>query len=182
MDPSPSQADARQFKDLNLDSDVLHIRPGIHLYERLDNERTLIGGVQLQACLLLGPFQQHPVFVAIDAVDDYNRQTIYYAQMLLCFRATYLSEYQHLCYVRYLHTARAVAQDLGRRRTPEETRGPLEAFRWALYPGGWGHPARHGPWYGLISTRQVMYRVHMVRSMTDAGLFRLNTDVWLPNL
>ena len=42
-----------------------------------------------------------------------------------------------------------------------------------------------GPWYGLVSVRKIMYRVHrrhMVRSMDDEGLFRLNTDVWLQYL
>ena len=36
--------------------------------------------------------------------------------------------------------------------------------------------------YGVVNVRKVMYRVHMVRSMDDAGLFRLNADVWLQHL
>ena len=64
--------------------------------------------------------------------------------------------------------------------TPAEVRGPFEAFRWALYPRGRrGHPQQGGPWFGVVSVRKIMYRVHMVRSMDDEGLFRLNTDVWL---
>ena len=45
-----------------------------------------------------------------------------------------------------------------------------------------GHPRQGGPWYGVVHASKVMYRVHMVRSMHDEGLFRLNTDVWLQNL
>ena len=38
------------------------------------------------------------------------------------------------------------------------------------------------PWYGVVHVSKVMYRVHMVRSMHDEGLFRLNTDLWLEHL
>ena len=41
-----------------------------------------------------------------------------------------------------------------------------------------------GRLYSVVRCRDatVMYRVHMVRSMHDATLFRLNTDVWLDHL
>jgi hypothetical protein len=108
----------------------------------------------------------------------------YYAQLLLCFQATYLNEPRELCYVRWLHTAAAVARARGREPTTTETRGPFETFRWAVYPAGCaaGHPCAGGPWYGVLDVRKVMYRVHMVASMHDAELFRLNTDVWLEHL
>lgn len=34
----------------------------------------------------------------------------------------------------------------------------------------------------MMHATKVMYRVHMVCSMDDEGLYRLNTDVWLPYL
>ena len=61
--------------------------------------------------------------------------------------------------------------------------GPFEAYRWAVYPQGRsGHPKRGGPWYGVVGVRSIMHRVHMVRSMHETDLFRLNTDVWLEHL
>ena len=44
------------------------------------------------------------------------------------------------------------------------------------------HPAQYGAWYGVVHASTIKYRVHMVQSMHDDGLFRLNTDVWLFNL
>ena len=56
--------------------------------------------------------------------------------------------------------------------------GTFEYPPW--YPHGRaGHPAQGGPWYGVVSVHKIMYRVHMVCSMHDSDLFRLNTDVWL---
>ena len=85
--------------------------------------------------------------------------------------------------MRWLHTARAIAQAAKRALTPAETRGPFDVFRWAVYPlGRVGHPKKGGAWYGVVHASKVMYRVHMVRSMRDETLFRLNTDVWLEHL
>ena len=112
-------------------------------------------------------------------------EVTYYGLLLLCFAATYLNhEERQLCYLRWLHTAKAVAQEERRALTPDEVRGPFEAYRWAKYPGGQGtgHPAAGGAWYGVVHVRKIMYRVHMVRSMHVSGLYRLNTDVWLMHL
>ena len=78
-------------------------------------------------------------------------------------------------YVRWLHTARAVAQQQRRALTPAETRGPFEVYRWAIDDQGVA-------WFGVVNVRKIMFRVHMVRSAHDEGLFRLNTDVWLEYL
>ena len=104
-----------------------------------------------------------------------TRPTTYYAQLLLCFSAKYLGEVRPLCYVRWLHTASAVAEAAGRAVSPLERRGPFETYRWALN-------GQLEPWYGVVSVRKVMYRVHMVRSLYERELFRLNTDVWLKHL
>jgi hypothetical protein len=100
-----------------------------------------------------------------------TRKTTYYAQVMLCFSAKYLGASLPLCYVRWLHTARAVAQASGRAVLPAETRGPFESYRWAIGPGG-------QPWYGVVHASKIMHCVHMVHSMDDSELFRLNTDVW----
>ena len=94
-----------------------------------------------------------------------------------------LSVHQELCYVRWLHTARAVAEAARRQPAAAEVRGPFESYRWAVYPRGRaGHPARGGPWYGVVDVSSILYRVRMVRSMHDSDLFRLKTDVWLEHL
>ena len=50
-------------------------------------------------------------------------------------------------------------------------------------PGGrTGHPQAGAVRYGVVHATKVIYCVHMVRSMDDEGLYRLNTDVWLPYL
>ena len=127
--------------------------------------------------------QRGAVFVAIEAEDDADRAVTYYAQLLLGFVGTYLGKPQELCYVRWLHTASAVAAQEGRALTPAETRGPFECYRWAIYPRARaGHPAAGSAWYGVVHVSAVMWRVHMVASMHDEALFRLNTDVWLANL
>ena len=80
-----------------------------------------------------------------------------------------LSVHQELCYVRWLHTARAVAEAARRQPAAAEVRGPFESYRWAVYPRGRaGHPARGGPWYGVVDVSSIFYRVHMVRSMHDS--------------
>ena len=159
----------------------MHVRPGLHLHQRLADRRVRVGGRELHANVLNR--NQHAVFVAVESSDDEGRSVVYYAQLVLCFRATYLNDALPLCYVRWLHTVGAVAQDQKRALTPAETRGPFDAFRWAVYPlGRNGHPKKGGPWYGVVHASKVMYRVHMVRSMHDAALFRLNTDVWLDHL
>ena len=57
-----------------------------------------------------------------------------------------------------------------------------EVARDTLARGREGHPEQGGPWYGVVNVRKIMYRVHMVRSMYEDDLFRLNTDVWLEHL
>ena len=173
------EAAAVHFPDF--DSDLVHIRPGLRLNESLDSLRVSVGGRELVANVLQG--YQQPIFIGIDAKDHRGRAVTYYAQLILCFRATYLSVHQELCYVRWLHTAKAVANAAGRQPTTDETRGPFASYRWAIYPRGrQGHPARNGPWYGVVNVSTILYRVHMVRSMHDIELFRLNTDVWLEHL
>ena len=71
------------------------------------------------------------VFVAINACDDKGQSVAYYAQLLLCFTATYLGDTVHLCYVRWLHTASDVARAARRPVSAAETRGPFDAYRWA---------------------------------------------------
>ena len=165
----------------HFDSDAVHVRPGVHLYQRLDDGRVQVGGRELHACTLQP--QQQPVFVAIESADVHGRPVTYYGLLVLCFVGVYLGEQRHLCYVRWLHTARAIAQAADRTPTADETRGPFETYRWAVYPRGRaGHPRQGGPWYGAVHASKIMYRVHMVRSMRDEGLYRLNTDVWLPYL
>ena len=164
-----------------LDSDSVQLRPGVHLYERLDDPRVRQGGCLLHANLLQK--DQLRIFVAVESEDAHGTPITYYAQLLLCFTAHYLSEQVPLCYVQWLHTASAVALELRRRPTSIETRGPFEAYRWAVYPRGRaGHPAQGGPWYGVVNARKIMFRVHMVHSMHDNTLFRLSTDVWLQYL
>ena len=161
-----------------LDSDSVQLRPGVHLYERLDDPRVRQGGCLLHANLLQK--DQLRIFVAVESEDAHGTPITYYAQLLLCFTAHYLSEQVPLCYVQWLHTAKAVALELRRPRTPIEKRGPFKAYRWAVYPRGRaGHPAQGGPWYGVVNARMIMFRVHMVHSMHDNTLFRLSTDVWL---
>lgn len=174
-----AQAAASRFP--HFDSDVVQIRPGIRLHQRLANWRVGFGGRELRACALQP--NQHAVFVAIESTDDQDHPVTYYGQLVLCFAATYLGQTRELCYIRWLHTARAVAGEQRRVLTAAESRGPFETYRWAIYPRGReGHPQRGGPWYGVVHTSKIMYRVHMVRSMHDSELFRLNTDVWLRHL
>ena len=84
--------------------------------------------------------------------------------------------------MRWLDRASEVASRLRRRVTPEETRGPFQAYRWEVVVESEHGVRKNVPVYGVVSVRQVMYRVHMVRGLYDAGLFRLNTDVWLEYL
>ena len=57
---------------------------------------------------------QQPIFVALDSKDHRGRSITYYAQLILCFKATFLSRHLQLCYVRWLHTACDVACAAGR--------------------------------------------------------------------
>ena len=87
--------------------------------------------------------------------------------------------------MRWLHTARAVAQALQRQPTAEEVRGPFESYRWAVVikpRRGRQQPQQVDPWYGVVDVRRIIRRVHMVRGLHDDGLFRLNTDIWLEHL
>jgi len=173
------EAAAVHFPDFDVEN--VHIRPGLRLHEQLDSLRVRVDGRELAANVLQG--HQHPVFVALGAANHRGRAATYYAQLILCFRATYLSVRQELCYVRWLDTARAMAGAAHRQPAAAEVRGAFESYRWAAYPRGrQGHPARGGPWYGVVDVSSILYRVHMVRSMHDSDLFRLNTDVWLEHL
>ena len=165
----------------SFDKEGVQLRPGLHLYMRLDEHRVQVGGHLLHAILLQQARAR--VFVAINACGDKGQSVAYYGQLLLCFTATYLGDTVHLCYVRWLHTASDVARAARRPVSAAETRGPFDAYRWATYPKGrHGHPKKGGPWYGVVNACDVMYRVHMVRSLDDESLFRLNTDIWLENL
>ena len=68
-----------------------------------------------------------------------------------------------------------------RRAAPFET---CQTYRLSVPgPGGrTGHPQAGAVRYGVVHATKVIYCVHMVRSMDDEGLYRLNTDVWLPYL
>ena len=127
---------------------------------------------------------QPPVFVAVNATDSRNRAIIYYAQIIICLQAQYLNMPLQMVYIRWLHTACAVAVEEERLPSEAELRGPFASFRWDVYPKGRavGQLREGGPWYGVVHPSQIMYRVHMVRSMHDKDLFRLNTDVYLENL
>ena len=77
-------------------------------------------------------------------------------------------------------TARAVAEAARRQPAAAEVRGPFESYRWAVYPRGRaGHPARGGPWYGVVDVSSILYRVHTSCArwtMHNSDLFRLNED------
>ena len=49
------------------DSDIIQIRPGLRLVQRLNDYRTAVGGRELRANLL--QTHQHPVFVAVEFVN-----------------------------------------------------------------------------------------------------------------
>ena len=80
---------------LRFDSDVVQLRPGLHIH-RLDDVRVDIGGRQLRANVLHRA--QQSTFVAIESTDDRGAKVIYYGLLLLCFAATYLNEERQLCY------------------------------------------------------------------------------------
>ena len=121
-------------------------------------------------------------FVAVgDGKDIFG-----YGQLNLCFAAKYLGSNLNVCYLRWLHTADAVAAFLRRPVTTDETRGPFPAFRWNPHPGGGrftGHPAYGSAHYGVVDITQVMYVVPMLPGLAEPldstdPLFRLNTDMW----
>ena len=83
-----------------LDSDSLYLRPGVHLYERLDDPKTLLGGRYLHGNVLLK--ESELSFIAV-------RQggALWYGQLVMCFSALYLGETVELLYVRWFDTVRA---------------------------------------------------------------------------
>ena len=66
------------------------------------------------------------------------------------------------------------------KRSEAETLGPFTTYRWHVQPSGCaaGHPAAGGPCYGVVDVSQIRCRVHMLPSLDDPELFRLNTHVW----
>ena len=118
--------------------------------------------------------------VAIAGLEESGRATTWYAQLVMSFAATYRGRRLELCYVRWLHTAAAVAAAARRELTEAERRGPFEAYRWAVHPPtrARGHPRAGSAWFGVVRPCEIKYRVHMCPSLDDAALFRLNTDVW----
>ena len=105
-------------------------------------------------------------FVAVgDGKDIFG-----YGQVGLCFSAKYLGSTLDVCYLRWLHTADAVAAFLRRPVTTDETRGPFPAFRWNPQPGGGrftGHPAYGSAHYGVVDITQVMYVVPMLPGLAE---------------
>ena len=92
---------------------------------------------------------------------------------------------RELCFVRWMHTARAVARELGRELTEEERRGPFPLYRWARQPRRRpaGHPPARGPHYGVVEASTVLYAAPMLTGLgedprSDDPLFRLNVDMW----
>ena len=95
-----------------------------------------------------------------------------------------------LCYVRFLDTVTALVNTEATVRNPRrprpraltqaETLGPFTTYRWHVQPSGCaaGHPAAGGPCYGVVDVSQIRCRVHMLPSLDDPELFRLNTHVW----
>ena len=182
-----------------LDDPVIKLRPGVHLNERLGSMPEVeLGGRYVAGNILQDPRRRDFVAVSADekltdgAGVERTVTVIWYAQLVLCFLADYSDAEDgrgrhHLCYVRWLDTVRAAADNEARppRTRPRaltavEQAGPFELYRWATRPPGCGegHPAARGPCYGVVRARDVMYRVHMLPTIVDAGLFRLNTDVW----
>ena len=74
---------------------------------------------------------QHPVFVALEAADHRGRAVMYYAQLILCFRVTYLSVHQELevraVVAHCLCNGKGSSPAAGRCGSPE----PFESYRWA---------------------------------------------------
>ena len=68
-----------------LDSDSLHLRPGVHLYERLDDPKTLLGGRYLHGNVLLK--ESDLTFITVR-----EGGTLWYGQLILCFTGQYLGK------------------------------------------------------------------------------------------
>ena len=160
------------------DVPALHLRPGVHLYERLDDPKTLLGGRYLHGNVLLK--ESDLSFIAV-------RQggSLWYGQLILCFTAQYLGQTIELLYVRWFDTVQASARAFNRALTEKENRGPFKAYRWSVFPGSRfaGHPPTGAQHFGVIDVSSVMYAAPMVRSLEDAHdaadpLYRLNTDAW----
>ena len=161
-----------------LDHNFIQLRPGVHLFQRLDDRRVQLGGRVLLGNAL--QCAERLDCVAIAGLEESGRATTWYAQLVMSFAATYRGRRLELCYVRWLHTAAAVAAAARRELTEAERRGPFEAYRWAVHPPtrARGHPRAGSAWFGVVRPCEIKYRVHMCPSLDDAALFRLNTDVW----
>ena len=121
------------------------------------------------------------VFVAVRA----DGGGVWYALLLLCFIGRHLGVNREFCYVRWLHSARAVAHAEQRDMTDEERRGPFPTYRWARQPRNRpvGHPAANGPHYGVLEASGVLYAAPIMTGLgespdSDDPLFRLNVDMW----
>ena len=94
---------------------------------------------------------------------------------------------REFCYVRWLHSVRAVAQAEQRPLSAEECRGPFPMFRWARQPENRpvGHPPAGGPHYGAAETSEVLYAAPLMIGLgalpgSADPLFRLNLDICGP--
>ena len=90
---------------------------------------------------------------------------------------------REFCYVRWLHSVRAVAQAEQRPLSAEECRGPFPMFRWARQPENRpvGHPPAGGPHYGAVEASEVLYAAPLMIGLgalpgSADPLFRLNLD------
>ena len=171
-------ADAHVRDMPQLDRDSLHLRPGVHLYTRLEDPKTLLGGRYLHGNVLLKESD-----LACIAVRQGG--ALWYGQLILCFTAEYLGTTIELLYVRWFDTVRAAARAFNRALTETELRGPFAAYRFSVFPGSYyiGHPPTGAPNFGIVDVSSVLYAVPMVRSLEDAHdaadpLYRLNTDAW----
>jgi len=172
----------------------INLAPGVTLVANLDSPKVILGGRHLSGNILLG---RAPTMIAVEGEkirDSQNKvtgYTTYYGRLVLCFELTYRGQRRQLCYVRWLDTVEEIVKIEGtpahpRPLTPDEQRGPFQAFYWSPHPGGYGyagHPKRGEPHYGVVEAWQVLWSAaNMLPSITtyqsSNPLFRLNTDMW----
>ena len=154
---------------------------GVHIFQRLSDHRVEMGRRLIYANILANPSR-----TAMIAVDYDGKGSMWFGQLLLCYSAKYLAKRQQLCYIRWLGTAKAVAEAAGRELTDDESRGPFEAYRWNLHPGGGrftGHPLIGSAHYGIVDVSRVMFVAPMIPALLNSindedPLFRLNIDMW----
>ena len=92
-------------------------------------------------------------------------RTLWYGELILCFRASYRPPAggvrdQELCFVRWLQSVEVVAQVERRALTAYEALSPFEVYYWATHTGSYhmGHPRHSTPQYGVVNVSQVRYR------------------------